>query len=255
MLSQIEAVLKEKNILNHKNSGITVCVVQSPSAGLQTAKQLLYGVVDRRTVLYLSGGSTPKELYRIFAQEEFLRPGAAGMIDERFGKKLHADSNEAMIKDSGLLAYFYMLDIPFYPMLTGSSNSRNEVSVSYDKICRRLLSVFPRHIGILGIGTDGHTAGIIPNRTDFKNPMFERSQKDLLVSDFFDANSPYGQRVSMTFLGLSLLDLCIVISFGQEKKNALESIFEDGSRESVPARFFKSDIMAKKTLFITDQTV
>jgi len=39
--------------------------------------------------LYLSGGSTPKELYKRFATAEQITPGAVGMVDERYGEKFH----------------------------------------------------------------------------------------------------------------------------------------------------------------------
>jgi 6-phosphogluconolactonase/glucosamine-6-phosphate isomerase/deaminase len=193
-------------------------------------------------------------LYTSLASEERLRPGAVGLVDERFGKKLHPKSNEKMIQDTGLLRYFEILDIPFYPIIKGSL-TRVEAAEQYDRDYRRLNSFFARHVGILGIGADGHISSIIPNRPDFKNPIFEKIQKNLLISEFDDPNSAYGQRIGMTFLGLSMLDVLFVLVFGPEKKNALIELFNEGSEELIPARFFKRPEIARKTLFITDQTI
>lgn len=254
MISKIEKIFTEANVLFHYNQSILVCTCPDIRSGLSLAKTLLYAIVDRKTVLYLSGGSTPKALYEQLAQDEMLTPAAVGMVDERYGKKFHASSNETMFKETGLLRYFEMLDIPFYPIIK-TEMSLIDASGAYDKAYRRLNSIFTRHVGILGVGADGHISSIIPNRSDFKNPMFDRNRKDLLISEFSDPNSPYGKRIGMTFLGLSMLDLEIVLVFGDEKRNALTYLFEEGSEELIPARFFKRGDIAKKTLFITDQTI
>lgn len=254
MLRQIDHTLTQENVLFHYNQGITVCKVHSQQAGNLLAKTLLYSVIDRKTVLYLSGGNTPRDLYIALASEEKLKPGAVGLVDERFGKKFHQHSNETMIKGTGLLRYLDILDIPFYPILIDGF-SRPSASERYDRDFRRLNSFFAKHVGILGMGSDGHISSIIPNRPDFKNPLFDKSQKNLLISDFEDKNSTYGERIGMTFLGLSMLDLLLVLVFGEGKQNALVDMFNDGPEELLPARFFKRSGISAKTLFITDQTI
>src|SRR5258708_22159868 len=120
MFETIKIILKSQNLLFHTNQGITVCAVEDQTKGLLLVSVLLEAIINRKTVLYLSGGRTPKSLYEQLANDEKIIPGAAGMIDERFGPKFHAQSNERMIRETGLLRYFEMLGIPFYPMLQAS---------------------------------------------------------------------------------------------------------------------------------------
>ncbi|HUQ85232.1 MAG TPA: 6-phosphogluconolactonase [Candidatus Limnocylindrales bacterium] len=252
MFAKIEELFKKKNVFSHKNQGITVAKVIEPASGLELAKEILYQIIDRKTVIYLSGGSVA-ELYKLLAKEEKILPGAVGLIDERYGDPLHSNSNQLLIKNTGLLRYLDILDIPFYSMLQGLP--RVETAEIYDQKIRELNANFPKSVGILGIGPDGHISGIAPNRSDFKNPVFDAEQKTLLVSEFNDKTGKFKERVTTTFLGLEMLDLMIVIAFGSAKQNALDLMFEDGKEEDIPARFLRRPGVAEKTLLITDQNV
>jgi 6-phosphogluconolactonase/glucosamine-6-phosphate isomerase/deaminase len=253
MFTQINQILKEKNIFSHSNEGITIATVESLHEGFALAQEIFYTVVDSKTVLYLSGGSTPKVLYERFATEEKLSPGAVGVVDERYGPKYHEKSNEKMFQETGLLRYLQMRDIPFYPMLIGKS--REETAAAYDEQLRKLNATYPKSIAILGVGADGHTSGIAPNRPDFTNPLFEDARKDLLVSEFDDPTGYFKERVTTTFLALEHFDLMIIFAFGPEKKKPLELIFSEGKETEIPARFFTRPNVAKKTLLITDQRI
>lgn len=255
-MNNLQQYLNRLNVLHHSNQGITVAKVQNAEAGIDLTKSLLYEFTDKKTILYLSGGRTPKELYKTLAHEEIIEPGAIGMIDERYGKKFHENSNEKMLQGSGLLRYLQIKNIPFYPIIISNDQTREDASETYDGKVRSLTTTFQQSIGIMGIGADGHTSSIAPNRkADFSNPMFEKERQHCMVSDFNDPKSHYGQRIGMTFLGLSLLDMLIVLVFGEDKKEALENIFEEGPEEVIPGRFYKRTNIAPKTLFITDQQI
>ncbi|MBI4084457.1 MAG: 6-phosphogluconolactonase [Candidatus Levybacteria bacterium] len=290
MFDALHKILAEKNIRSHTNEGILVCNVDNTYSGLKLVEDILYTLVDKTTVLYLSGGRTPRDLYESFSTEMRLHPGGVGMVDERFGEKLHEKSNEKMLKDTGLLRYLDYNDIPFYPVLEftnrhsgkrgtsasrisnderswtparyakqsvagGSQNDREGAAQAYDEQLRTLLSVFQKHVAVLGIGLDGHTAGIAGNRPGFTNPLFEPSRKSLLVSEFDDPKGKFHERITMTFLGLSMMDILLVLVFGSDKQKALELMFSPRSEEEIPARFFKRPEIAAKTLFITDQNI
>lgn len=308
MLPPIKKILTEKNIRSHPNEGILVANVANNREGLGLAKEILSTVVDKKTALYLSGGRTPKELYETFATEparsavadataggERLHPGSVGLVDERYGEKMHENSNEKMLKDAGLLRFLDYNDIPFYSVLhihyshpelvSGSSsslraqapaspsesevgkqshemlkrvqhdNERELAAQAYDEKLRSLLSVFQKQIAVLGIGLDGHTAGIAGNRPDFTNPLFDPSRKSLLVSEFNDELGMFKERITMTFLGLSHMDFLLVLVFGEDKQKALELMFQNGPEEDIPSRFLKRPDIAPKTLLITDQNV
>lgn len=254
-MTQIGIYLDQHNILHHSNQGITIATVSDAAAGVRLSEDLLNQIIDRTTVLYLSGGSTPKALYTNLAKAESIEPGAVAMVDERFGPKFHDKSNEKMMRETGLLRYLQMKNIPFYPILQGDGD-RVATADKYDEQVRSLNATYRQSVAILGIGTDGHTSSLAPNRNgEFINPMFAPENSHLVVGEFDDPKSMYGQRVGMTFLGLSLLDALIVLVFGEDKKNALENLFEVGPEELIPSRFYKRPDISPKTLFITDHSV
>lgn len=230
-----------------------IVVVENREKGIQKAKEILYEKVDKRAVLFLSGGSTPKELYEILAQEKIIKPVAVGMIDERYGEPLHNASNQLMIQETGFLDYLKKQGIPFYPILQ-KKLSLEKTARAYDQISRDLFFKFPRSIAVMGIGKDGHTSSIIPNRKDFINPMFEEARQHQFVGEFNDTKSEYKERVGMTFAGLALIDYFIVLIFGKDKKKMLQKMLESGSVEDIPGRFFSQEV-SEKTLIITDQKV
>ena len=254
MIDVIQKVLKEQHVLSHQNEGVTLVTVHDTNSGYALAKEILYALVDKKTALYLSGGSTPKALYEQLAKEGKLVPGAVGMVDERYGRKFHDKSNEKMITETDFIRYLKVAGVPFYPIIVGNQD-REVASLRYDEQMRSWHAIFSQSIAILGLGVDGHTSTIAPNRNDFHNPFFDPEQQNLLVSDFDDATGSYGERVGMTFLGLSMQDVLLVLVFGKDKLHALQEVFTDGSEEDVPGRFFKRPEIAKKTLFITDQSL
>lgn len=253
MIQILQNILKQSNILFHQNQGITIATVANLSEGFSLAKTILYAIVDQRTVLYLSGGSTPKVLYERFAAEEKLVPGAIGVVDERFGPKFHETSNEKMFQNTGMLRYLRMRSIPFYPILEGKS--REQTTEKYDGQLRTLNATYQRSVAILGIGADGHTAGIPAQSSGFRVQGLEVSDNYDLVMEYNDTSGKYGERVTMTFLALSMMDVLLVLVFGEEKKKALALMFQDGREEEIPARFFKRPEISEKTLLITDQSI
>ena len=56
----------------------------------------------------------PQKFYiNILAKERKLNPGAVALVDERYGEKLHENSNEKMISDTGLIGYLHTTEHPF----------------------------------------------------------------------------------------------------------------------------------------------
>ncbi len=213
--------------------------VKNPLSGVDIAKEILYKNVNTRTVLFLSGGSTPKLLYETLAQEKKLNSGAVAMVDERFGERLHIDSNELMIKNTKFLNYLESKNIKFFPIL--NNESLESTSLNYDETSRFLFNHFSKTVAIMGIGEDGHTAGI-PIGTD-------NSISDLVT---FYTNFPgkLNKRISLTYAALEQIDLLIVLVFGKEKQKILNKIFKEGSLAEIPARIFQK--LDNKTLLITD---
>ena len=228
----------------------TIKTVKSKERGIEIAQELILQNISPETVLFLSGGSTPKPLYDALLQKENLKLGAAAIVDERFGKPMHNNSNEKMIAETGLINSFKKQNIRFYGVL--EDKDFEETAKDYDETVRFLLYQFKKSIGVLGIGEDGHIAGL-PAKFQISN--FKSQMKSNLVTSIHDFPGMSKERITMTFLALSMLDLIIVLAFGKEKKKALKKMLKEGSLEEIPARFLAQEEIAKKTIVITDQKI
>lgn len=299
-MEKVFQFLRERGQSIYTNQGIAVVSVADEKDGVVLVLSLLEYIVDRRTVLYLSGGRTPKTLYAEIAREEKLRPSAFAMVDERYGppathalalragEPMQDNSNEKILRDTGLLRYTQMRNIPFYsilnPVISRSEATRNpitdeishpdmsgirndkkreQVAEAYDDTVRSLLAQYQKHIAILGVGLDGHTAGIPATASlglqgvalrEWLDHLDERNRNRMVI-DYDDKEGFYKERITMTFLGLSMMDILIVLVFGEDKKKALELMFSDGSEEEVPSRFLKRPEIAKKMIFLTDRPI
>ncbi len=246
-------------------NGVGFLVLRAGDAvsGAAAAQHLLETVSGSTTLLCLSGGRTPADLYSSLARDGRLKAGAGALVDERFGEPLHAASNHLMVLRTGLLDFFERQRIPFYPILTGSG-SLEQTAGQYGTTLSDLFSRYPSRVGILGMGADGHIAGIAPSRPDFRSPLFSPEQSRLLVACYTDpvAMSPegesfppfgFGQRITMTIKALSELTIMVLLVFGSSKRAALKGLMREGPVESLPARFLRRPEVARKTLIITDQ--
>lgn len=239
--------------------------VRSEAEGTEFTKNLLYKECNPDTILFLSGGRTPRALYEALAKEKKLKVGAVAMIDDRYGPPMHPISNELVVAKTGFFDFLETEGIPYFVILEAGL-TRGQVAAKYNETVRDFINKYEKRIAILGLGVDGHTAGIAPNRPDFVNPLFGPDQQRLFVSDFADPKpmspegSPtppygFGERITLTPHALSKMDQVLLMVFGRDKKPGLDLIFQEGTVEDAPARFLMTEEMAKKTILITDQKV
>lgn len=213
--------------------------VKNKITGSQKALDILKDLVDKDTLLLLSGGSSPDVLYELISKEQVLKPGAICLIDERYGFSLHNNSNEKMIKDTNLIAYINKEGIPFFGILK-KDISLKETTSEYEKVITNLFKKFPRRVAVMGIGEDGHTAGIKPNLEYDHNR---------LVSGYEDKGI-FGKRITLTFKALSQIERFIVLVFGQNKSKALREMLKSDNQKQIPAAFYSK--VHDKVNIITD---
>ncbi len=250
---KLEEPLRKLSTPFYKKNNISVVSVKNPQKGFEIVSEVLSTVLDKKTVLFLSGGKTPKELYELLSKEQKLHPGAVALVDERYGEKFHENSNELMMRNAGLLTYLSRENIQFYPILEKDKNLE-QTAKDYDETLRYLFNYFQKSVAILGVGLDGHTAGLPASPSLWREKITKESSSRLAV-DYDDSEGFYNKRVTMTFPALSMIDVLIVLVFGKDKKKALKLMFSDGTVEEVPSRFLQQEDIAPKTLFITDQKV
>jgi 6-phosphogluconolactonase/glucosamine-6-phosphate isomerase/deaminase len=237
--------------LTHYKNKDGILVIEAPTVqkASESIVEILGKYSDSKTALFLSGGTTPKKLYEHFAVQKNLKVGAVGMIDERFGEKDHKNSNEFMIKNTGLLKYFDEQNVRFYPILQKDESLEN-TALQHDEALRFVFKYFPKSVGILGIGVDGHTAGIPANPGIVRQMVEDQSS---LVS-YYELEG-YGKRITLNFNAIGVMDLIIILVLGQEKREALKMMFAESSVEDIPAKFYLKPEIAAKTILITDQIV
>lgn len=260
MKNVLPVVLGKLNLTSYSISGISVVTVSSEEEGKELALEVLDKTIDRSSVLYLSGGRTPKSLYQTIAKTGNIKAGTVSLVDERYGKSYHENSNELMLKETGILDYFEKNSVPFFKILEGKS--RQKTTEDYDQKLREFFVRYKKHAAILGVGLDGHTAGIPSDPGVWQEFDLATRMKTEMAIDYDDHGKFYNERISMSFLALSRMDLLLVLVFGQDKRRALEwmfapteSGFADGSEDEVPARFLKRPEIASKTILLTDQTI
>ncbi|MBI2019170.1 6-phosphogluconolactonase [Candidatus Daviesbacteria bacterium] len=211
-------------IVTKKNIQIVHCK-DKIEASKKSLEHLLQ-IVDKNTLLFLSGGTSPDLLYQLIAQGDGFKAGAVALIDERYGEVMHDNSNEGMIAQTGLTDYINNVGIPCYKILQGKDleTTANE----YEQVIKDLFAKYPKKIAVMGIGADGHTAGI--------KPGLDYDQSKLVVA--FDDKGAFGKRVTLTFKALEKIDEFVILAFGENKKESLQKVFTESDQKKLPASFY-----------------
>jgi 6-phosphogluconolactonase/glucosamine-6-phosphate isomerase/deaminase len=127
-------------------------------------------------------------------------------VDERYGPKGHADSNWKQLMDGG----FDAKDAILIPALEDGL-SFEQTTTRYDSLTEQAFLDNKVVIAQLGIGPDGHTAGILPNS------VATEPNSRLVVNYVAD---PY-KRLTLSFTALKKVTVAYVLAFGSNKMDAL----------------------------------
>jgi len=203
--------------------------VKNKEEGAKIAFELLKKIVNKETVMFLSGGSSPKDLYKLISNDKShsVSPLAFCTVDERWGSPGHKDSNELMIEQTGLYKYAAgacgAAGIEVHKILGGILN-RNETANRYNVVLEGVLARAESSVTIMGIGVDGHTAGIAPG--------IKLGAKSL-VEDYSHVASDwqYPERITLTPKALEIIEKHIILAYGEEKLLALRALIK-GNNEN-----------------------
>ena len=144
------------------------------------------------------------------------------LADERFGPAGHPDSNWTKLIQAG----FKVAGASLAPVLTGKDTA--ETAKEFGDLAEKLLRGCGYRIGLLGIGADGHIAGILPG-----SPA--ASSRDLVCG----YQAPDYQRLTLTPYALEILDEVIVYAIDDSKRPALENLNKNLSITEQPAQVLK----------------
>lgn len=225
---------------------------------LSSARNLLTSLLNKRegrAILFLCSGGSAFELLHDISPECFSSALTIGVIDERYSRD-EAVNNFAQLQKTD-----------FYKVAVRAGAHTIDTFPRADETLEMLARRFEGElkgwmennqsglmVATMGIGEDGHTAGIMPfpeDRATF-SALFEDS--DVWVRGY-DAGkkSKYPLRITTTITFLKEIDHSIVYCVGENKREALMRVFADtGTRAETPSRVIR-DI--KNVMLFTDITL
>lgn len=202
-------------------------------------------------LLCLSGGSA-LEILKDFPFDVLGDHVTISVLDERYSIDPKIN-NTAQIAKTGFLEKAMASGCQLIDTRVAEGDSIEEVVAGYNMGLLRWIENNPKGkiVATVGMGTDGHTSGIIPGSVDFER-LFGDDQNNLVVA-YSAANQPEIQkmRITTTFAFLEKVAFAVMLVLGEGKREALIRLMaEEGTLSETPARIWRSP--GNETLVITD---
>jgi 6-phosphogluconolactonase len=188
---------------------------------------------NRRFLVALSGGSTPKALYQELAQPKFASLPWDKVFffwgDERHVPPDSADSNYRMVDDA------LLSKVPAPPgnifRVRAEQSDANIVAQEYEQIVRDFFHLkpaeFPRFdLVLLGLGPDGHTASLFPD----SGGLTETNR--IVIANWVEKLRTH--RISFTFPVLNAAACDMFLVSGEGKREKVRQILTE--HQDFPAR-------------------
>ena len=192
-----------------------------------------------RCVIAVSGGSTPRGMHRMLAEEPYRSRIPWEHIhffwvDERCVPIDDPASNYGTALED-LLNHVPIPRYQVHPMR--GDFAPDEGRAEYEEELRSFFGITPDQVPvfdliILGVGTDGHTASLFPGHDSLQ-------EKEALVCAV-QGGIPNVNRLTMTFPVLNKARHVIFIAAGKEKAPVVSTIFSGGAAAgNIPARMVR----------------
>lgn len=144
------------------------------------------------------------------------------LVDERYGEVGHADSNWRQLMDGG----FELPGARLEPVLKGKG--MEATAADFSAFLEEWLGRADYRIGLLGIGPDGHTTGILPRSSAVDAPG--------LVATYEGGGY---RRITTTAGALEKLDEAVVYAVGKAKWPVLDKLESELPATEQPAQLLK----------------
>ena len=189
--------------------------------------------LNKKVLWFVPGGSSIKvaaEAAKIISKNPHQNL-AVMLTDERYGPVGFPDSNWQQLLDTG----FSLVEAKLMPVLNGSA--REETTENFNINLKLELERADYKIGLFGIGTDSHTAGILPESPAIESKEFA-----------FRYNTEKFERITITPKTIVELDEAVVLVQGEGKWGVLENFKNKNvDLRTAPVQILK--VVPKVTIF------
>jgi len=159
------------------------------------------------------------------------------LVDERYGRLGHSDSSFTKLQAAG----FDFSGVDFRPIITSDDLNFQQTLSNYEHQIQDIFEGTDIVFGQFGIGSDGHTAGILPH-----SPAAVSGEQ--LVIGYKGADF---ERITISFKAISLINEAYVFAFGEDKLRALSLLgSRDIALDDQPAQIFRQS--GGKSFIIND---
>lgn len=181
---------------------------------------------DQQLLWLTAGGSNVNLATKIRQGLDFSKGWLVfGLTDERYGPVGHPDSNWQKLIDSG----FDFNNIVTVPVL--NNQTIEACSQHFDSKLKQYLETCQFRMGLFGMGSDGHIAGILPRQTV--------TESDNGLVGYF--SGPDFRRITILGAAVSQLDEAFLVAGGEAKWPMLKRLLqEDNTTEAIPAQLLKT---------------
>jgi 6-phosphogluconolactonase len=184
-----------------------------------------------RASLVVSGGTTPAPLYDLLSKRD--APWAQTVVtlsDERWVEPTSDRSNEKLVRTHLLIGKAAAASlVPFKTAKPHADEAEAEVHAALAAM------PLPFDVMLLGMGTDGHTASLIPGAKgleralDLDDPMLARAVHPPKLSEM-------GERMTLTLRGILNSRLIIILIKGDDKLAAYRDALAGNDVLAKPVR-------------------
>jgi 6-phosphogluconolactonase/glucosamine-6-phosphate isomerase/deaminase len=216
-----------------------------PAAGYLSDTLARHLAKGERVLWLLSGGSAVPiavEVARRLRELSGARHGlnlaglVVSLIDERYGEPGHAESNWQALTESGLS----LPGATLLPVLVAGA-SLTDTAARFGRTLEARLAAADYSLGLLGIGPDGHIAGILPRSPAVTAPGLTAAYDGRALPPVTPGGPQY-QRVTMTPAALRQLDGAVLYVVGKSKWPILDALAGPNNHQGLseqPAQVLK----------------
>lgn len=211
----------------------------------------LINIQTGRHVLFLLSGGSALEPLSLLSPGVFSADTTVTVLDDRFSPDPESN-NYLQFRHMPIYGQIEKTGCEFFPTDPRQGETLTAFADRLDGNLRQWVTAHPDGvvIALMGIGTDGHTAGIMryPEDPEFFRKTFVETDRMVVGYDATGKN-PYPLRATVTIPFLrDFVDAAVVTVFGQEKIPALRRLqSSSGTLSETPARIIRE--MKQATIF------